>query len=375
MYARCGELDEAVKVFDEVSQRGISDVVLWNSIMSAFVRSGEVGKALNMFGGMNSRVVGLRADVASLVNILLACASVGALMQGKQVHGYAVRSCLFKDVFVCNALVAMYARCGELDEAVKVFDEVSQRGVSDVVSWNSIVGAFVRRNLRIMDRQGHNSSKGKHVVTECEVTKPPVTRQKQVRWYPSMDEILIEVLLEKTLNGLGKKSDNGWKPETLKEVAEAVNQRLNMSIGSENEGGNARHDNEEVVILDEEVGDEGADNIEEESSQPPSPHPNANDVDSSQVKRKRYRLGLEAMPPPPNFKELIEAVRQLTSAFNPVEPTTLLVDALEALPNMEPDIMLRAFDLLGENEQLLKVFLGINNPQFQYVWLMRKLQQ
>ncbi|KAF9601247.1 hypothetical protein IFM89_018357 [Coptis chinensis] len=150
MYARCGELDEAVKVFDEVSQRGISDVMSWNSIVGAFVRSGEVGRALNMFGGMNSRGVGLRADVASLVNILLACAYVGELMQGKQVHGYAVRSCLFEDVFVCNALVAMYARCGKLDEAVKVFDEVSQRGISDVVSWNSIVGAFVRRNLHSM---------------------------------------------------------------------------------------------------------------------------------------------------------------------------------------------------------------------------------
>ncbi|KAF9597103.1 hypothetical protein IFM89_015932 [Coptis chinensis] len=327
----------------------------------------------------------------------------------------------------------------------------------------------------VMDRQGHNSSKGKRVVTECEVTKPPVARQKQVHWYPLMDEILIEVLLEKTLNGLDKKTDNGWKPETLKDVAEAVNQQLNMSIGSENvrsrlkimkkdylvakavvkasgfgfsynqqtkginadhvaweeyckahpttrplrkkifphfeeacvvfgsdvatrEGGNAGHNNEEVVILDEEVGDKGVDNIEKGSSQPPSPHPNVNDVDSSQggesfvagctsqagsrrittpplVKRKRSRLGLEAMPPPPDFKELTEAMRQLTSAFNPIEPTTLLLDALEALPNMEPDIMLMAFDLLGENEQLLKVFLGISNPQFQYAWLMRKLQQ
>ncbi|KAF9590643.1 hypothetical protein IFM89_035961 [Coptis chinensis] len=40
------------------------------------------------------------------------------------------------------------------------------------------------------------------------------------------------------------------------------------------------------------------------------------------VKRKRFRLGLEAMPPPPDFKELTEAVRQLTSAFNTVEEHT-----------------------------------------------------
>ncbi|KAF9607960.1 hypothetical protein IFM89_003880 [Coptis chinensis] len=141
------------------------------------------------------------------------------------------------------------------------------------------------------------------------------------------------------------------------------------------EGGNAGHDDEEVVILDEEVGDEGAENTEEESSQPPSPHPNANDGDSSPVKRKRSRLGLEAMPPPPDFKELTEAVRQLTNAFTPVDPSTLLITALEELPNMEPDLMLRALDLLVENEALLKFFLGICNPQLKYSWLMRKLEQ
>ncbi|KAF9624647.1 hypothetical protein IFM89_012693 [Coptis chinensis] len=93
------------------------------------------------------------------------------------------------------------------------------------------------------------------------------------------------------------------------------------------------------------------------------------------VKRKRSRLGLEAMPPvPPDFKELTKAVRQLTNAFTPVDPSTLLIAALEELPNMEPDLMLRALDLLVENEPLLKFFLGIRNPQLKYSWLMRKLE-
>ncbi|KAF9619305.1 hypothetical protein IFM89_006492 [Coptis chinensis] len=328
--------------------------------------------------------------------------------------------------------------------------------------------------LTVMTRRAGNSSKGKGVVSEGEVTKPPVPRQKQICWYPSIDEILIEVLLEKTLNGLGRKSDNGWKPKTLKEVAEAVNKRLNISIGNENvrfrpktmkkdylaakaaveasgfgfsynlqtkcidanhvaweeyckahptarplrkklfphfeeacivfrsdvatgEWGNARHDDEEVVILDEEVGDEGAENTEEDSSQPPSPHSNTNDGDSSPgesfvvgdftqagsrrittpplVKRKRSRLGLEAIPPPPDFKELTETMRQLTNAFTPIDPSTLLIATLEELPNMEPDLMLRALDLLVENEPLLKFFLGIRNPQLKYSWLIRKLEQ
>ena len=75
---------------------------------------------MKMFERM-SEDLGICPDVVSLVNVLLACASVGAWSQGKQVHGYAVRSGLFEDVFVGNAVVDMYAKCGMTEEANKVF--------------------------------------------------------------------------------------------------------------------------------------------------------------------------------------------------------------------------------------------------------------
>ncbi|KAA8521299.1 hypothetical protein F0562_011955 [Nyssa sinensis] len=140
MYGRCGALEDARQMFDELSQRGIGDVVSWNSIAAAYVQSGDRRMALEIFDRMTaSHDFRLRADAVSLVNILPACASIGAWLQGKQVHGYAVRRGLFEDVFVGNAVVDMYAKCGLLDEANKVFERME---VKDVVSWNAMVTGY-----------------------------------------------------------------------------------------------------------------------------------------------------------------------------------------------------------------------------------------
>ncbi|KAF9618478.1 hypothetical protein IFM89_001879 [Coptis chinensis] len=49
-----------------------------------------------------------------------------------------------------------------------------------------------------------------------------------------MDEILAKLLLDHTLNGMGKMSKNGWESETLSMVARELNQRLNLSVGDDN---------------------------------------------------------------------------------------------------------------------------------------------
>ncbi|KAF8379620.1 hypothetical protein HHK36_029061 [Tetracentron sinense] len=138
MYGRCGALVEARKVFDEVSQRGIDDVVSWNSIVAAYVQMGYSRRALKLFDRMTDDVR-LRPDAVSLVNILPACASVGALMQGRQAHSFALRNGLFEDVFVGNAVMDMYAKCGKMGEANKVFEGME---IKDVVSWNAMVSGY-----------------------------------------------------------------------------------------------------------------------------------------------------------------------------------------------------------------------------------------
>ncbi|KAM1378109.1 hypothetical protein ACFX13_040246 [Malus domestica] len=138
MYGRCGALDDARKVFDELSERGIGDAVSWNSIVAAYVQSGDSSNVLKMFDRMMGDF-SVRPDAVSIVNVLPACASDGKPMWGKQIHGYAIRNGLFEDVFVGNAVVDMYAKCEMMEEARKVFDRMK---VKDVVSWNAMVTGY-----------------------------------------------------------------------------------------------------------------------------------------------------------------------------------------------------------------------------------------
>lgn len=138
MYGRCGTLHDAHKMFDELCHRGIEDLVSWNSIVSAYVQSHDSNNALKMFDLM-SNDKRISPDAVSLVNILPTCASMGASSQGKQIHGFAIRSGLVDDIFVGNAIVDMYAKCGKMDEANRVFNRMK---VKDVVSWNAMVTGY-----------------------------------------------------------------------------------------------------------------------------------------------------------------------------------------------------------------------------------------
>ncbi|KAF5469247.1 hypothetical protein F2P56_013335 [Juglans regia] len=138
MYGRCGVLDGARRVFEDLCQRGIGDVVSWNSIVAAYVQSGDANNALKIFGRMTADTR-ICPDAVSIVNTLPACASLGAWSQGKEVHGFAVRCGLVEDVFVGNAIVDMYAKCQMMDEANKVFERMV---VKDVVSWNAMVTGY-----------------------------------------------------------------------------------------------------------------------------------------------------------------------------------------------------------------------------------------
>ncbi|XP_027360150.1 pentatricopeptide repeat-containing protein At5g16860 [Abrus precatorius] len=138
MYGKCGALPHAHNMFDELCRRGIQDLVSWNSVVSATMWASDATTALALFRKMTN-VHWISPDVVSLVNILPACASLSASLHGKQVHGFAIRSGLVDDVFVGNAMVDMYAKCGKMEEANKVFQRMKFK---DVVSWNAMVAGY-----------------------------------------------------------------------------------------------------------------------------------------------------------------------------------------------------------------------------------------
>ncbi|KAI3504586.1 hypothetical protein L1887_26180 [Cichorium endivia] len=134
-YSRCSCMYSAYKVFGGLSH---PDLVTWSALISGFSQSGEYHTALVSFKRMNT----FRKPDSILVSIVLAVISqLVSLAPGVEIHGYAIRHNLDSNVKVSSALIDMYSKCGFLEHAVKVFDEMPKRN-RNIVSYNSVIASL-----------------------------------------------------------------------------------------------------------------------------------------------------------------------------------------------------------------------------------------
>ncbi|CAK7357132.1 unnamed protein product [Dovyalis caffra] len=134
MYAKCGITDDAMRFFNEMDSR---DAVSFSAIISGYVQNGNSEEGLRMFLKMQSS--GMNPEKATMASILPACAHLAALQHGSCSHCYAIIRGFTADTMICNALIDMYAKCGRIATARKVFDRIYKR---DIVSWNTMITAY-----------------------------------------------------------------------------------------------------------------------------------------------------------------------------------------------------------------------------------------
>lgn len=139
-YAQCGVMESARKVFDTSPER---DIVTWTTLIQGYVQMGCFEKGLQVFYQMCE--TGISADEITMVVLLSACAKLRNLSVGKKLHKFMCDYGLnFNDVYVNNALIDMYLKCGDNTLAFKVFNEMMPH-VKNIVSWNSMITGLVRQ--------------------------------------------------------------------------------------------------------------------------------------------------------------------------------------------------------------------------------------
>ncbi|XP_057854806.2 pentatricopeptide repeat-containing protein At5g27110 [Cryptomeria japonica] len=155
MYTKCGSIDKAHEVFDKMVQR---DVISWTAMIAGYTQNGLMEKALETFKQM--QLAGVKPNVTTIASILPACANLGALEQGMDIHQSIMGGEVLSDIIVGNALVDMYAKCGSIDRAREVFDRMLQR---DVISWNTMIAGYAQNGfckdaLKIFELMKHSGT-------------------------------------------------------------------------------------------------------------------------------------------------------------------------------------------------------------------------
>ncbi|XP_050203554.1 pentatricopeptide repeat-containing protein At2g44880 [Mercurialis annua] len=139
-YCSNGDVMTARSLFDAMPKRNLFS---WNAMIGGYSQNKQPHEALKLFHEMQSNT-SFEPDKVTIVSILPAIADLGALELGSWVHQYARMKKFDRAIDVCTALVDMYAKCGEISKAKRVFDQIPNK---EEASWNAMINGLAVNGL------------------------------------------------------------------------------------------------------------------------------------------------------------------------------------------------------------------------------------
>ncbi|XP_021740931.1 putative pentatricopeptide repeat-containing protein At3g13770, mitochondrial [Chenopodium quinoa] len=139
MYAKARRIHEARTVFDSLIQR---DVVSCTAMIAGYAQLGFDEEAVELFRKLLKE--GMCSNYVTYASLLTALSGLAALDQGKQVHNHILRHQLPSYVGLLNSIIDMYAKCGNLVYARRVFDSMPER---TVISWNAMLVGYCKHGM------------------------------------------------------------------------------------------------------------------------------------------------------------------------------------------------------------------------------------
>ncbi|RVW51582.1 Pentatricopeptide repeat-containing protein [Vitis vinifera] len=140
-YAKVGNMEAASELFDGLPMK---DMVAWTAMVTGYAQNARPREALEVFERMQA--AGVKTDEVTLVGVISACAQLGAAKYANWVRDVAEQSGFgpTSNVVVGSALIDMYAKCGSVEDAYKVFERMEER---NVYSYSSMIVGFAMHGL------------------------------------------------------------------------------------------------------------------------------------------------------------------------------------------------------------------------------------
>ncbi|KAJ0054473.1 hypothetical protein Pint_00460 [Pistacia integerrima] len=134
LYGKCGSVEDARRLFNKVVCR---DLVFWNVMVSCYALNCLAAEAFRVYDLM--LLEGQKGDEFTFSSLLNACGTLRSSELGRQIHGLIIKQFFDLDVSVASALVHMYGKCGNIDDARRVFDAMAAK---NLVSWNTMIVGY-----------------------------------------------------------------------------------------------------------------------------------------------------------------------------------------------------------------------------------------
>ncbi|CAA7054202.1 unnamed protein product [Microthlaspi erraticum] len=137
-YGKCGKINMAERVFEEAAS---CDIVSWNAVIGATAKSENPLRALKLFLSMTEH--GVSPNQGTYVTVLGTSSQMQMLSFGCQIHGTLIKYGCETDLFLGNALIDFYAKCGRLEDSRLCFDSIRDK---NIVCWNALLWGYANRD-------------------------------------------------------------------------------------------------------------------------------------------------------------------------------------------------------------------------------------
>ncbi|KAM7507814.1 hypothetical protein LguiA_018267 [Lonicera macranthoides] len=180
VYGKCHVMSDMRRMFDDIES---PNAVSWNVIVRRYLEVGDETEAVFMFAEM------IRENAKPLTftvsNALIACSSISALKEGSQIHAYSIKMNMVKDEVVLNSFTDMYAKCGDLESANKIFDMPNSK---NLINRTSLVSGYAMKGRTSEARELFNEMPERNIISWNAML---VGYTRFLQWEEALDFVLL----------------------------------------------------------------------------------------------------------------------------------------------------------------------------------------